>query len=279
MARIFAAFGILERVLAGGMRIDRRDSLDRHGRVVMTPKDRAQPLPHRPPAHHRPPRRARARGRRGDRIQFAGRVSRSGRRGDARERRNAKGRPRRRRRRHQLRHPRSARPARPPHLRPRLRRAHQHSAAAAGDRRRRPRRHGDDRGLGRQAARALLPGDQDRVLRAAHLHGAGQGSRGLADRSRRLGALLPVHARSVRAHARRGRLAAIALGALPDHPAEALVGGTHRGAGRRRARHAALSRAGRGPRDDECARTGRSLARGRHYRGCARPHGSAASGR
>ena len=38
MARIFAAFGILERVLSGGMRIDRRDSLDRHGRVVMTRK-------------------------------------------------------------------------------------------------------------------------------------------------------------------------------------------------------------------------------------------------
>jgi 2-polyprenyl-6-methoxyphenol hydroxylase-like FAD-dependent oxidoreductase len=38
MARIFAGFGILDRVLAGGMRIDRRDSLDRHGRVVMTRK-------------------------------------------------------------------------------------------------------------------------------------------------------------------------------------------------------------------------------------------------
>jgi len=38
MARIFAAFGILDRVLAGGMQIDRRDSLDRHGRVVMTRK-------------------------------------------------------------------------------------------------------------------------------------------------------------------------------------------------------------------------------------------------
>jgi 2-polyprenyl-6-methoxyphenol hydroxylase-like FAD-dependent oxidoreductase len=38
MARIFQAFGILDRVLAGGMRIDRRDSLDRHGRVVMTRK-------------------------------------------------------------------------------------------------------------------------------------------------------------------------------------------------------------------------------------------------
>ena len=38
MARIFQAFGILDRVLAGGMRIDRRDSVDRHGRVVMTRK-------------------------------------------------------------------------------------------------------------------------------------------------------------------------------------------------------------------------------------------------
>jgi 2-polyprenyl-6-methoxyphenol hydroxylase-like FAD-dependent oxidoreductase len=38
MARIFAAFGILDRVLAGGMRIDRRDSVDAHGNVVMTRK-------------------------------------------------------------------------------------------------------------------------------------------------------------------------------------------------------------------------------------------------
>src|SRR5262245_42765667 len=43
MARIFASFGILERVLAGGMRIDRRDSLDRTGRVVMTRKTARSP--------------------------------------------------------------------------------------------------------------------------------------------------------------------------------------------------------------------------------------------
>jgi len=43
MARIFAGFGILDRVLAGGMRIDRRDSLDRHGRVVMTRKTTRSP--------------------------------------------------------------------------------------------------------------------------------------------------------------------------------------------------------------------------------------------
>jgi 2-polyprenyl-6-methoxyphenol hydroxylase-like FAD-dependent oxidoreductase len=43
MARIFARFGILERVLAGGMRIDRRDSLDRNGRVVMTRKTARSP--------------------------------------------------------------------------------------------------------------------------------------------------------------------------------------------------------------------------------------------
>src|SRR5262245_19777786 len=43
MARIFASFGILERVLAGGMRIDRRDSLDRTGRVVMTRKTTRSP--------------------------------------------------------------------------------------------------------------------------------------------------------------------------------------------------------------------------------------------
>ena len=38
MARIFAAFGILDAVRAGGMRIDRRDSLDARGNVVMTRK-------------------------------------------------------------------------------------------------------------------------------------------------------------------------------------------------------------------------------------------------
>jgi len=38
MAHIFATFGILDRVLAGGMRIDRRDSVDAGGRVVMTRK-------------------------------------------------------------------------------------------------------------------------------------------------------------------------------------------------------------------------------------------------
>src|SRR4029077_20211792 len=43
MARIFAAFGILDRVLAGGMRIDRRDSVDAHGRVVMTRKTTRSP--------------------------------------------------------------------------------------------------------------------------------------------------------------------------------------------------------------------------------------------
>jgi 2-polyprenyl-6-methoxyphenol hydroxylase-like FAD-dependent oxidoreductase len=43
MARIFATFGVLERVLAGGIRIDRRDSLDASGRVVMTRKTARSP--------------------------------------------------------------------------------------------------------------------------------------------------------------------------------------------------------------------------------------------
>lgn len=43
MAHIFRSFGILERVLAGGMKIDRRDSLDRHGNVVMTRKTARSP--------------------------------------------------------------------------------------------------------------------------------------------------------------------------------------------------------------------------------------------
>ena len=44
MARIFANFGILDRVLAGGMRIDRRDSVDAQGRVVMTRKTVRSPF-------------------------------------------------------------------------------------------------------------------------------------------------------------------------------------------------------------------------------------------
>jgi len=43
MAHIFAAFGLLERVLAGGMKIDRRDSLDTHGNVVMSRKTQRSP--------------------------------------------------------------------------------------------------------------------------------------------------------------------------------------------------------------------------------------------
>jgi 2-polyprenyl-6-methoxyphenol hydroxylase-like FAD-dependent oxidoreductase len=50
MARIFAGFGMLDRVLAGGMRIDRRDSLDRSGRVVMT--RRTARSPYRIDRHH-----------------------------------------------------------------------------------------------------------------------------------------------------------------------------------------------------------------------------------
>jgi 2-polyprenyl-6-methoxyphenol hydroxylase-like FAD-dependent oxidoreductase len=42
MAHIFSEFGILDRVLAGGMKIDRRDSMDSHGTVVMSrPTDRS----------------------------------------------------------------------------------------------------------------------------------------------------------------------------------------------------------------------------------------------
>ena len=36
MAAIFDSFGVLENVLAGGARLDRRDSLDRYGRVLMS---------------------------------------------------------------------------------------------------------------------------------------------------------------------------------------------------------------------------------------------------
>jgi 2-polyprenyl-6-methoxyphenol hydroxylase-like FAD-dependent oxidoreductase len=43
MARIFASIGLLERVLAGGMKIDRRDSLDAAGQVVMSRKTARSP--------------------------------------------------------------------------------------------------------------------------------------------------------------------------------------------------------------------------------------------
>ena len=43
MAHIFSAFGILDRVLAGGMRIDRRDSVNARGQVVMSRKTTRSP--------------------------------------------------------------------------------------------------------------------------------------------------------------------------------------------------------------------------------------------
>jgi 2-polyprenyl-6-methoxyphenol hydroxylase-like FAD-dependent oxidoreductase len=43
MARIFSTFGILDRVLAGGMKIDRRDSMDAHGNVVMSRRTERSP--------------------------------------------------------------------------------------------------------------------------------------------------------------------------------------------------------------------------------------------
>ena len=43
MAHIFSSFGILDAVLAGGMRIDRRDSVDSRGHVVMTRKTDRSP--------------------------------------------------------------------------------------------------------------------------------------------------------------------------------------------------------------------------------------------
>ncbi len=43
MAHIFSSFGILDAVLAGGMKIDRRDSVDSRGQVVMTRKTDRSP--------------------------------------------------------------------------------------------------------------------------------------------------------------------------------------------------------------------------------------------
>ena len=43
MARIFSTFGLLERVLAAGMKIDRRDSLNTEGNVVMSRRTARSP--------------------------------------------------------------------------------------------------------------------------------------------------------------------------------------------------------------------------------------------
>jgi 2-polyprenyl-6-methoxyphenol hydroxylase-like FAD-dependent oxidoreductase len=43
MAHIFSSFGLLERILAGGMKIDRRDSMDAHGNVVLSRKTERSP--------------------------------------------------------------------------------------------------------------------------------------------------------------------------------------------------------------------------------------------
>ena len=67
MARIFAGFGILERVLAGGMRIDRRNSLDRarprgddaaRPRAAPTASTASTSLSCSPSARSRPARRS-----------------------------------------------------------------------------------------------------------------------------------------------------------------------------------------------------------------------------
>jgi 2-polyprenyl-6-methoxyphenol hydroxylase-like FAD-dependent oxidoreductase len=43
MARMFACFGLLDRILAGGMKIDRRDSVDTHGEVVLSRRTERSP--------------------------------------------------------------------------------------------------------------------------------------------------------------------------------------------------------------------------------------------
>jgi 2-polyprenyl-6-methoxyphenol hydroxylase-like FAD-dependent oxidoreductase len=43
MARIFSSFGILDQILAGGMKIDRRDSVDARGHVVLSRKTERSP--------------------------------------------------------------------------------------------------------------------------------------------------------------------------------------------------------------------------------------------
>jgi 2-polyprenyl-6-methoxyphenol hydroxylase-like FAD-dependent oxidoreductase len=43
MAHIFSSFGLLGRILTGGMKIDRRDSVDTHGKVVMSRKTERSP--------------------------------------------------------------------------------------------------------------------------------------------------------------------------------------------------------------------------------------------
>ena len=43
MAHIFSSFGLLDRILAGGMKIDRRDSVDARGNVVMSRKTERSP--------------------------------------------------------------------------------------------------------------------------------------------------------------------------------------------------------------------------------------------
>jgi 2-polyprenyl-6-methoxyphenol hydroxylase-like FAD-dependent oxidoreductase len=43
MAHIFSSFGLLDRILSGGMKIDRRDSMDTHGDVVLSRKTERSP--------------------------------------------------------------------------------------------------------------------------------------------------------------------------------------------------------------------------------------------
>ncbi len=261
MARIFAAFGILDRVLAGGMRIDRRDSVDAQRQRGDDAKDRAQPLSHRPPAHHRAAGGAGA-GRRRGTFASTRRCRPPTRKGRSRSRMGkifppiwwwwptAST-------------PRSATRSASPSDRifgrdcgVRINIPRRPSEIAADD------REGtvmieawaDKRRVlycpvtkrefyvlltctTRDAAAATSPIDPDVWARS-----------------------FPAMRDAIRAHPRRGGLAAVALGAFPDHPIETLVGRADRRAGRCRARDAALSRARRGPRHDERAWSCRELA-------------------
>ena len=279
MMLIFRALGIADEVIAGGARIDRRDSLDGAGNVVLTRK--TERSPYRIDRRHivRLLARRAVRGGCRDQAGFARHRHLSRRNRRTRRRRPDRRRSHRARRRGGIVASRLSRPAQASDLAARRRGQGHHPPHGRGNRGGRCLRHGDDRGLVGEPPGALLPGQRRRELRPAGFSDRRRGGQGDADRPGRLVAILSRVARLPRPRRRGGGLGRGALGAVPDRPPQALVEGPRGGAGGCRARDAALSGARRGPRDDE--RVGARGSRSTRKRTCLRrsARGSGASGR
>ena len=178
MNLIFRALGIAEEVIAGGARIDRRDSLDGDGNVVLTRK--TERSPYRIDRRHIVGLIARCAvgGRRGNRARVACRGGVPGRDRHDRRRGSERGGSGRAGGRGGIGAARPSRSAQAPDMAARRRGPGHHPPHAGRNRRGRCLGHRDDRSVVGQPASALLPGQRRRVLRAARFAGRRRGRQG-----------------------------------------------------------------------------------------------------